>query len=78
MPSHDMVYNIMHHMQNWKEVRRGKIKGQTGAYLGKSLDGDDRTGACREDGSSVEAGCAAGREAAEGRAEASDCDVGAG
>ena len=41
-----------------------------------TLDGDDRTGACREDGSSVEAGCAAGREAAEGRAEASDCDVG--
>ena len=62
----------MPHMQIWKEVQRRKIRGQTVL----TLDGDDRTGACREDGSSVQAGSAAGREAAEGRAEASDCDVG--
>ena len=34
-----MVYNIMHHMQNWKEVRRRKIKGQTVLTLVRAWTG---------------------------------------
>ena len=69
----------MPHMQIWKEVQRRKIRGQTVLTLVRAWTGTIGLELAVKMGvASVQDGSAAGREAAEGRAEASDCDVGAG
>ena len=64
-------------MQIRKEVRSRKIRGQTVLTLVRAWTGTIGLELAVKMGvASVQDGSAAGREAAEGRAEARDCDVG--